>query len=134
MPQKCVLVVDDDADSRMICRELLTHHGYCVIEADNGADGIKQAIETCPDLVIVDLRLPGIDGMDVVRTLRAANPTTDTPILLYTADAIRSRQYLEAEEIAGLLIKPCPTARIVHEVERLIGQARLDGDRRSQLR
>ena len=128
MSPKCVLVVDDDADARLICRELLTHHGYRVIEADNGIDGIEQAKQTGPDLVIVDLRLPGCDGMDVARTLRAANTTSRTPILLYTADVIRSRQFLETGEIAGLLIKPCPTARIVQEVERLIGQTRLDGD------
>jgi CheY-like chemotaxis protein len=123
MPQKCVLVVDDDADARLICRELLTHHGYRVIEADNGVDGLEQAKQMSPDLVLVDLRLPGLDGIDVVRTLRAANPTSCTPIVLYTADVIRSRLFLETGEIAGLLIKPCPTARIMQEVERLIGQA-----------
>ena len=127
MPQKCVLVVDDDEDSRLICRELLTHHGYRVVEADNGIDGIAQAKALRPDLVIVDLHLPKRDGIEVVREL-LADDGQSPPILLYTADVIRSREHLQADGVAGLLIKPCSTHRVLQEVQRLIGPAGLDGD------
>ena len=130
-PQKCVLVVDDDEDSRLICRELLTYHGYLVAEADNGADGIDQARAISPDLVIVDLRLPERNGIDVVRALRAADAPQRPQVVIYTADILASRLCLETEGVAGLLIKPCPTTRILQEVERLIGPARLDGDGRA---
>ena len=129
--QKCVLVVDDDEDSRLICRELLTHHGYRVVEADNGADGLEQARATNPDLVIVDLRLPKGNGIDVVRALRAADAPKRPQVLIYTADILASRLCLEAEGVAGLIIKPCPTMRMLQEVERLIGHSGLDGDSRA---
>ena len=128
MPQKCVLVIDDDEDSRLICRELLRHHGYRVEEADNGADGIEQARALDPDLVIVDLRLPRADGIEVVRALHDGRSTKPPQVLLYTADVLASRVCLGTEGIGGLLIKPCPTLRVLQEVERLIGPAQLDGD------
>ena len=128
MPQKCVLVVDDDEDARLICRILLTHHGYRVVEADNGEDGIAQAKALRPDLVIVDLRLPERDGIEVVRALRDRDSGKCPPIVLFTADVFGGRELLVAEGLAGLLIKPCPTQRMLQEVERLIGPALLDAD------
>ena len=128
MAQKCVLVVDDDEDSRLICRELLSHHGYRVVEADNGEDGIELALAHSPDLVLVDMRLPRCDGIEVARKLRSSESGRAPQVVLFTADVMASRVCLESEGIAGLLIKPCPTLRMLQEVERLIGPAGLDGD------
>jgi CheY-like chemotaxis protein len=128
MAQKCVLVVDDDEDSRLICRELLSHHGYRVVEADNGEDGIELALAHSPDLVLVDMRLPQCDGIEVVRKLRSGESGRPPQVVLFTADVMATRLCLESEGIAGLLIKPCPTLRMLQEVERLIGPAQLDGD------
>ena len=121
MPPKCVLIVDDDEDSRTICREVLHHYGYRVIEACNGSDGLLLTDSERPDLVIVDLRLPGQHGMDVVRQIRHQAGSRAFPIMLYTADAIGSRQYLREDCISALLIKPCTPSVVLAEVKRLIG-------------
>ena len=129
MPPKCVLIVDDDEDSRTICRELLRHYGYRVIEAGNGEDGLTLADAERPDLVIVDLRLPGQHGMELIRELQEQAAPRSVPIMLYTADVIGSRPYLKDAGIAALLIKPCRPTCMLGEVRRLIGAAReLDGE------
>jgi CheY-like chemotaxis protein len=131
MPPKCVLIVDDDEDSRTICREVLRHYGYRVIEACNGPDGVLLADSERPDLVIMDLRLPGQHGMELARQIREQAGSRSFPIMLYTADAIGSRQYLREDCISALLIKPCTPTAVMGEVKRLIGGPGLDGDRAS---
>ncbi len=65
-----VLVVDDEAPMRSVLRTLLVSHGYVVTEAENGHDGIAQAAARNPDIVLLDLGLPDIDGIEVTRSLR----------------------------------------------------------------
>ncbi|TAK70386.1 MAG: response regulator transcription factor [Actinomycetota bacterium] len=79
---KTVMVVEDDADIRLVLRTFLEDEGYRVLEAPTGESALTQSVEESPDVVLVDLRLPGIHGLDVVRSMRA---TSHVPIIVVTA-------------------------------------------------
>ncbi|MEW1750914.1 response regulator transcription factor [Streptomyces angustmyceticus] len=80
-PQR-VLVVDDEAKIRMVVRGYLEADGFTVTEAADGPSGLRAALDDKPDLVVLDVMLPGLDGFDVLRMLRE---TSDVPVILLTA-------------------------------------------------
>ena len=80
-----ILVVDDDADIRSIVRLLFTMHGYHVVEAADGITALRCARQIAPDLIVLDLGLPGQDGWAVAQELRSDPAFEDTPILVITA-------------------------------------------------
>ncbi|HEX8629588.1 MAG TPA: response regulator, partial [Catenuloplanes sp.] len=86
-----VLVVDDRASNRELVRTLLGYGGHQVIEAHEGAEALDLAHSRHPDVVLTDILMPGMDGYELARELRAAPDTAATPIVFYTAN------YLEAE-------------------------------------
>ena len=79
-----ILVIEDNDDNRDILRHQLEYLGYEVVEAADGLEGLKQAEKEKPDLVIVDIMMPGIDGREVTRRLRADSKTKELPILAAT--------------------------------------------------
>src|SRR5215210_2023955 len=92
-----VLVVDDEPDVLLLCRLNLEQRGHEVLEAPNGDEALDHARERAPDLVVLDLMLPGIDGYDGLQALRADDRTTAIPVLVLTAKSLqadreRSRQ------------------------------------------
>lgn len=85
---KRILVVEDQADNRRIVRDLLTRHGYEIIEAMNGEEGVTLAEAQHPDLILMDIQLPVIDGYEATRRIRA-NPTLQhIPIIAVTSYAL----------------------------------------------
>jgi CheY-like chemotaxis protein/phosphoribosyl 1,2-cyclic phosphodiesterase len=80
-----ILVVDDDEDLRIFAREVLVRAGHRVMEAPNGVTGIEMVGKTKPDLVMLDLRMPGIDGFEVLRRLRSTEAARYLPIIALTA-------------------------------------------------
>ena len=100
-----VLVVEDDEDTRHVYSAGLGHVGYRVITAATGTDGLRAARDEHPDVILLDLSLPGADGWEVVRCLKASQATGDIPVLVvtgYSNLADRAR----AEGCAGYLTKP----------------------------
>jgi len=89
----CILVIEDEQEIRRFLRASLGNHDYRVIEADNARDGLRQAEDQHPDLVLLDLGLPDVDGLEVIRRLR---DWTTTPIIVVSA---RGR---EVEKVAAL--------------------------------
>ncbi len=81
---KTVMIVEDDAGIRLVLRTFLEEEGYRVLEATTGEEALALALDEPADVVLVDLRLPGIHGLDVVRSLRA---TSSVPIVIVTAQA-----------------------------------------------
>lgn len=79
-----VLVIEDNDDNRDILKHQLEYLGYEVVEAADGLEGLKQAEKENPDLVIVDIMMPEIDGREVARRLRANSKTKELPILAAT--------------------------------------------------
>lgn len=80
-----VLIVEDNPDSREMLSFILKYEGYNVFTASDGDEGITQAKTTCPDLIISDLEMPNIDGIELVRTLRHLPEYKKVPILVLSA-------------------------------------------------
>ena len=83
--EKTVLLVEDFADSRFMMRSLLEMDGYRVVEATNGREAVEFAKRECPDLILMDLSLPEIDGLTATRLIRQSEGLCDTPIVALTA-------------------------------------------------
>jgi DNA-binding response OmpR family regulator len=86
-----VLIADDDPDILMLISLTLERDGYEVIVAEDGFRAFEAALERVPHLVVLDLMMPGIDGCEVTRRLRAAEATKDVPIMIVTAFAEESQ-------------------------------------------
>jgi len=85
---KRVLVVEDEEDNRRIVRDLLTSVGYEIIEAVTGEEGVKAAETQLPDLILMDIQLPGIDGYEATRRIRANPALHQVPIIAVTSYAL----------------------------------------------
>ena len=115
----CALVVDDYDDAREMYAEFLAYKGYEVIQAQTGVEAVAQAMSRLPDVVILDLALPDIDGIEVARRLKQASETARIPIVMVTAHA-HPKKLDEAREVGcvGVLIKPCTPEELLGFVQR----------------
>jgi two-component system, cell cycle response regulator DivK len=85
---KRILVVEDHEDNRQILRDLLGNAGYHMIEAETGEDGLAAAAAQQPDLILMDIQLPGIDGYETTRRLKADPALRAVPIIVVTSYAL----------------------------------------------
>lgn len=116
-----VLVVDDYPDTREILTELLTIRGFRVETAENGIEALEKARSWKPDVVILDLSLPDLDGFEVCRRLRSEPGLQDLPVVAYTAFTDDERRELAmAAGCTTVLIKPTPPAVLVETLRNLI--------------
>ena len=88
MTDKTILYVEDNEPNRMIVRDLLKRTKYQLIEAFDGEAGVAKALEARPDLILMDIQLPKISGLDATRKLRAEAATANTPIIAITSFAL----------------------------------------------
>jgi CheY-like chemotaxis protein len=122
--RKTVLVIDDQEDERAIQSAMLGHLGYRVREASDGEAGVELADRSPPDLILLDVAMPRMDGFQVCRILRSNPRTRSIPILIYTASVISDLEGIAYEAGAdGLLAKPVDPRAVVAAVQRLIGPA-----------
>jgi CheY-like chemotaxis protein len=121
---KTILLVDDQKDERAIQRVLLEHLGYRVWEAADGEVALEIAREISPDLVLLDIAIPKVDGLEVCRAIRADEQTAHAAILFYTASAEgESDERLSKVGCNGVLIKPREPKDVAEAIENLIGPA-----------
>ena len=107
MSGKTILYVEDNAANRKIVRQLLKQTSYTLIEAYDGEDGVAKALETRPDLILMDVQLPRISGLEATRRLRAEAATADTPIIAITSFALSGDDHKAKEAGAtAYLAKP----------------------------
>ncbi|WP_170482606.1 response regulator [Ruegeria arenilitoris] len=85
---KRILVVEDQADNRRILRDLLGNYGFEVLEAENGAQGVDRAIAEKPDLILMDIQMPELDGYDATRQIKKHPIGTNIPIIAVTSFAL----------------------------------------------
>jgi CheY-like chemotaxis protein len=118
-----VLVVDDHALNRKLVRDVLGHAGYRVLEAGDAAGGIELAREHVPDLILMDIQLPGIDGVEALRRLRADDVTAAIPVVALTALAMKEdRERCLAAGFDGYLEKPVSVRALPGQVAALIAR------------
>ena len=118
---KKILVIEDDPVALRLVRYALEHEGYQAITAANGREGLKKAREENPDLVVLDIMLPGLDGFEVCHRLKAEPQTARLPILMLSAKA------QDIDQATGLkvgadayLIKPAAPSAILSKIQALL--------------
>ena len=120
-----ILVVDDYQDAREMYAEYLQFSGFRVAEAKNGNEAVEQALALKPDLILMDLSLPGMDGWEATRRLKADDTTRHIPIVALTGHALAGAS--EGAKKAGcdsFVTKPCLPDDLVVEVRRMLGTAK----------
>ena len=123
-----VLVVDDHAEGREICARLLMQAGFRVATAINGLDGLVKALSLRPDVIVMDLAMPDLDGFDCTRQLAASSSTRDIPVIVLTAHATpEARARALAAGCRGFLVKPFLPPLLIAEVGRWAGGAQSTG-------
>jgi two-component system, cell cycle response regulator DivK len=116
-----ILVVDDYQDAREMYAEYLQYSGFRVAEARNGNEAVAQARSLKPDLILMDLSLPGMDGWEATRVLKADDETRHIPIVALTGHALAGAS--EGARKAGcdsFVTKPCLPDDLVVEVRRML--------------
>ena len=120
-----ILVVEDNPLNLKLVRDVLGAAGYDVVAAVSGEEGIQAAAEYPPDLVLMDLQLPGIDGAETMRRLRAGPLADDVPVVAVTASAMAEDQANATRAgFDGYLEKPISVRALVGEVEGFLRAAR----------
>lgn len=119
---RTILLADDHEDNRLALLTVLEREGYRTLGAANGQQAVEVAREHMPDLILMDLAMPVMDGRQAMLQLRADECTARIPIVVLTAMALTvDRDRLVAEGFDGLLIKPCMPPHLVAEVRRVVG-------------
>jgi len=107
MANELILIVEDNEKNLKLVRDVLRHSGYQTIEAGTGEDGIRLAKERAPALILMDIQLPGIDGITALGQLRADPATRAIPVIAVTASAMtQDRKKIMAAGFDGYQTKP----------------------------
>jgi CheY-like chemotaxis protein len=123
MPPTTILLVEDNEDNRIIYAAALRHAGHEVLEAITGTEGIYQARTRLPDLILMDISVPEIDGWEATTILKADPTTRHIPIIAVTAHALPSDRRRSVEVgCDGYLAKPLPPGALLAEVDRRLGR------------
>jgi two-component system cell cycle response regulator DivK len=125
---KRVLLIEDNRANRMLIGDLLVHAGYELEVAHNADDGILIALARPFDLIVMDIQLPGTDGLTATRLLRAQPQTQETPVLAVTAHAMRGdERRILAAGCDGYIAKPIAYKAFLAEVAHLMERPRSAG-------
>jgi CheY-like chemotaxis protein len=118
---KTILIADDKPTGRELVRTVLENSGYTVIEAGDGPEALRMARESSPDLIILDLHMPEIDGFGVIQELRRDANFAVTPVVALTASAMQGdRERAMSLGFTGYITKPIRLVALRSEIERLL--------------
>ena len=122
MASELILIVEDNEKNRKLERDILQFHGYRTIEAETGEEGIRLAQATPPALVLMDIQLPGMNGIEALQQLRADPRTRTIPVIAVTASVMdRDRQKIMAAGFDGYQAKPIEVMQFVAAVRNAVG-------------
>jgi two-component system cell cycle response regulator DivK len=122
-PAPLVLLIEDYPDTREMYASHLERLGFRVEQADDGLVGHEKALELRPDVVVMDLSMPGIDGWRLTRMLKSDERTAVTPIIVITAHTLQfERQRADHAGCDGFLLKPCLPDALADEIRRVLAR------------
>lgn len=117
-----VLIIEDNEDNMKLITFILERHGYRTLRAETGREGIEQVRREKPDLVLLDIQLPDMDGIEVLKAIRCSEADGDLPIIAVTSYAMSGdRQHLMDAGCNGYIEKPINPQTIVDEIRRYAG-------------
>ena len=121
MAGELILIVEDNEKSRKLVRDVLQYKGYVTIEAETGEEGVRLARERLPALVLMDIQLPGIDGIAALGQLRADPATRAIPVVAVTASVMtHDRQKILAAGFDGYQAKPISVKGFLQTVREML--------------
>ena len=121
MANELVLIIEDNEKNRKLVRDVLHVKGYKTIEAETAEAGLKLALEKSPALILMDIQLPGMDGITALKQLKVEAKTKSIPVIAVTASAMSyKRQTMLAEGFDGYQTKPISLKDFLGEVERVL--------------
>lgn len=120
---RTILLVEDNEDNRIIYATALRYAGYNVLEAVTGTQGIQQARDNQPDLILMDISVPELDGWEATAVLKADPRTQRIPVVAVTAHALPGDEERSMQAgCDGYLAKPIPPAALIADVDRRLGR------------
>ena len=121
MANELILIVEDNEKNRKLARDVLQVKGYKTIESETAEEGLKLAVEKSPALILMDIQLPGMDGITAMKRLKADPKTKNIPVIAITASAMTyNRQTMTAQGFDGYQTKPINLKDFFNEVERVL--------------
>ena len=121
MANELILLIEDNEKNRKLCRDVLEVKGYRTIESETAEGGLDLARERSPAMILMDIQLPGMDGITAMKQLKADPNTAKIPIIAITASAMtNNRQAMLAEGFDGYQTKPITLKDFLGEVERVL--------------
>jgi two-component system cell cycle response regulator DivK len=116
-----VLLVDDYPDAREMYTEYLEYSGFDVVQAANGMEALQRALDTTPDIILMDLSLPVMDGWEATRRLKADPRTADIPVIALTGHALAGiSEGAKKAGCDGFVTKPCLPEDLVKEIRNVL--------------
>jgi two-component system cell cycle response regulator DivK len=120
-----ILIVEDNETNMKLARDVLQAKGYATLEAVTGEDGVRLAIERRPDLILMDIQLPGINGIEALRQVRADPACAAIPIIAFTASVMQGdRSQIQAAGFDGFIGKPINLKDFLDTVKRVMEAGR----------
>ena len=120
-----ILIVEDNEKNMKLARDVLQSRGYVTLEAVTGEDGVRIAIEKKPDLVLMDIQLPGINGIEALRQVRADPDCARIPIVAFTASVMSAdRSQITAAGFDGFLGKPINLKEFLETIKEVLETGR----------
>ncbi len=121
MANELILIVEDNEKNRKLARDVLQFHGYRTAEAETAEEGLRLALETPPALILMDIELPGMNGIEALGRLRADPRTRGIPVIAVTASAMtQDRLRIMSAGFDGYLSKPINVKEFVAAVQQLL--------------
>jgi two-component system cell cycle response regulator DivK len=121
MANALILIIEDNEKNRKLCRDVLQVKGYKTIESETAEEGLKLAEDQLPALILMDIQLPGMDGVTAMKQLKADPETRSIPIIAITASAMtNNRTAMLAEGFDGYQTKPITLKDFLGEVDRVL--------------
>ncbi len=116
-----ILYVEDNFQNKRLVRKMLTARGYEVIEAEDGLTGVEMALHEQPDLILMDISLPGIDGVEATQRLKSFEETQHIPVIALTANAMRGdRERFLAAGCDDYLSKPISMSELLEMLRKYL--------------
>lgn len=119
---RTILIVEDNANNRVLMSDLLSYHGYTVLEANNGEEGIEMARENMPDLVLMDIQMPVMDGFAAARILKDDPITSQLRLIALTSFAMHGdRERILSAGFNDYIAKPIDTREFLLTIKSYLG-------------
>jgi len=128
MANELILIVEDNEKNRKLVRDVLQHTGYKTLEAETGEDGVRLAQESRPALILMDIQLPGMNGIEALGRLRADPKTKKIPVIAVTASAMtHDRAKIMSAGFDGYQSKPINVKEFLVAVREMLDRPRAGG-------